>query len=1099
MEQADVLRIVQDPERLSVLQKLELLDTPPEEIFDRLTRLASKITGSPISLVSLVDQDRQFFKSLFGLPEPLASERETPLSHSFCKHVVATGDPLIVTDAREHPVLKDNLAIPDLNVIAYLGMPLNTSDGDELGSFCIIDTKPREWTPHEVDIARELAISVMTEIELRVQVKAREQAEARLLAQNQAYRTIIQQNKQFVTAINNMTTGAVITDPQQSDNPLIFVNAAFTQMTGYTSEDAVGKNCRFLQGANTNPDAISKIRQAISSQIACTVELLNYRKNGTPFWNELTISPIFDENGIVVNFIGLQTDVTKRKAAEESLIESETRFRTLASATSEGVIIHDHGRILDVNQAIVNMFGYEVDELIGQSALDLTALEYRELALEKISTESEAMYESRGLRKDQTTFDIEVASRHFRDKGRTLRITAVRDLTERKQAAAALKEAEDHLAAVLDHLPAILFVIDINGIFTISRGKGLISLGRQPDEVVGQSIYDLNSDNPLIIENVQAALAGETRTFTGQVGNLFFDAFYEPIRNEASEVIGVAGVTLNVTSRVRSQMALQESESNLRRVLTSISDHVYTLEFAQDATVISNGATSTNIETISGYSLDSFLNDETLWPSLIHPDDESKVAVQIEKFVQGQASEMEYRIRHADGHTVWVRDSGRPQFDPTTESTQVYGVISDVTERKRTEFALFQLQQRLHALYEVALLTNSDVDTQLNTLLQIGIDLLDLEIGIISKVEGTDYIVLHFQPSTAPFSQGQIFELGQTYCDITYKAHNVVDIDHMKESEYESHPCYQQFALEAYIGAPILVNEQRFGTLNLSSSQPRQDPFTQVDKEFISLMSRLVGTTFERLSDRKALAQARDEAIEANQFKTQLLAKVSHELRTPLGAILGYTEVVHDEMFEPITPRQATYLSRVLESTHYLTQLVSELLDQARLDAGQLVLETTPFSPRDLLNEIVIKLQGTAEAKALKLQTVIGPELPQTLVGDPKRLQQILMNLTSNAIKFTEMGGVQVQMDVSDKNCWAIEVSDTGIGIPSKAQALIFEPFHQVDDSPTRTQGGTGLGLSIVKNIVTLMDGEIKLKSAMGEGSTFTVTLPMQLPKERIS
>lgn len=179
---------VNDPTRLETLKQLDLLDTPQEEVFDRLTRLVSKIIDAPVSLITLVDADRQFFKSLFGLPDPWASARETPLSHSFCQHVVNTSQPLIVSDAREHPILKDNMAIPDLDVIAYLGMPLTTTAGIELGSFCVIDSEPREWTEREIEIMREMAISAMTEIELRAQIKARTEAEKLLVQRNNQYR-----------------------------------------------------------------------------------------------------------------------------------------------------------------------------------------------------------------------------------------------------------------------------------------------------------------------------------------------------------------------------------------------------------------------------------------------------------------------------------------------------------------------------------------------------------------------------------------------------------------------------------------------------------------------------------------------------------------------------------------------------------------------------------------------------------------------------------------------------------------------------------------------------------------------------------------------
>jgi signal transduction histidine kinase/CheY-like chemotaxis protein len=158
--------ILADAARLKALKQAALLDTPPEEAFDRLTRLAARVLGVPVSLVSLVDKDRQFFKSAVGLPDSLPLDRQTPLTHSFCQHAVLSGEPVIVHDAREHPVLKDNPAV-GLGVVAYAGIPLVTPDGLVLGSFCAIDTKPRQWTKEQIDLLRDLTAAAMTEIALR--------------------------------------------------------------------------------------------------------------------------------------------------------------------------------------------------------------------------------------------------------------------------------------------------------------------------------------------------------------------------------------------------------------------------------------------------------------------------------------------------------------------------------------------------------------------------------------------------------------------------------------------------------------------------------------------------------------------------------------------------------------------------------------------------------------------------------------------------------------------------------------------------------------------------------------------------------------------
>ena len=156
--------ILQDPSRLAALKTLGLEDARPESGFDRLTNLAVQVFKTPVALVSLIDGKRQFFKSCIGLPEPYATTRETPHSHSFCKHVVETGDPLIVPDAREHPELKSNPAVTELGVIAYAGMPIFSADGQRLGSFCVIDHEVRQWTDEEIRVLRCIANCVQNEI-----------------------------------------------------------------------------------------------------------------------------------------------------------------------------------------------------------------------------------------------------------------------------------------------------------------------------------------------------------------------------------------------------------------------------------------------------------------------------------------------------------------------------------------------------------------------------------------------------------------------------------------------------------------------------------------------------------------------------------------------------------------------------------------------------------------------------------------------------------------------------------------------------------------------------------------------------------------------
>ena len=156
----------QDPARLGALRKTGLLDSAPDPKFDRHVRLAAEVLNAPVALVSLIDEDRQFLKSCIGVEEPWASERETPLSHSFCQHAVARREPLIVDDAREHPVLKTNPAVEEMGTIAYAGVPLIDADGHALGTLCVLDSRPRQWSKNQVELLSDLAASVVSDIAL---------------------------------------------------------------------------------------------------------------------------------------------------------------------------------------------------------------------------------------------------------------------------------------------------------------------------------------------------------------------------------------------------------------------------------------------------------------------------------------------------------------------------------------------------------------------------------------------------------------------------------------------------------------------------------------------------------------------------------------------------------------------------------------------------------------------------------------------------------------------------------------------------------------------------------------------------------------------
>ncbi|HYW49333.1 MAG TPA: PAS domain S-box protein, partial [Gemmatimonadaceae bacterium] len=439
--------VLHDPARLSTLRSTGLLDTEPAEVLERLTRIATKLIGVPVALVSLVDHEHQWFAGLTGLTGWAGEQRQTPLSHSFCQHVVASRAELIIGDSHKAALVAGNQAIADLDVRAYAGIPLTTSAGHTLGALCAIDVAPRDWTETEIDGLRDLATAAMSEIELRLAVSARRTSEARLQG-----------------IIDSATDAIISTDDTQR---IVMANASAEQMFGYPPQALVGQPLDVLIPASLRSvhrghvtrfgeDGTTSRRMQKSGSSSAHLDLAGQRMDGSQFPLEASISQLETDAGRV--FTVILRDITDRKAAAaardaavDALRESEVRARILFRDSPLPMWVYDLEtlRVKDANLAAQRRYGYTHEEFVQLDVTQMRPWEDRAAfasVLPRRFSGIPYVGTFRHLTKGGEAFDVEVSTQETIYDGRRARIVLANDVTESRRTAEALRISEKRYA-----------------------------------------------------------------------------------------------------------------------------------------------------------------------------------------------------------------------------------------------------------------------------------------------------------------------------------------------------------------------------------------------------------------------------------------------------------------------------------------------------------------------------------------------------------------------------------------------------------------------------------------------------------------------------
>ncbi|MBF0383434.1 MAG: response regulator [Magnetococcales bacterium] len=541
--------------------------------------------------------------------------------------------------------------------------------------------------------------------------------------------------------------------------------------------------------------------------------------------------------------------------------------------------------------------------------------------------------------------------------------------------------------------------------------------------------------------------------------------------------------------RVRDRTAkLAESELKYRELVENAPAILYRLS-SRHGIIFS----SSQAESILGYTPDQLQAEPMLWHDSIHPEDLPEVDTIIKNISSGKQFNIDYRIRAADGEWRWLNDCSI-NLTNIDDETIIMGLAVDITNRK--------LQQEQRSINEERLQLMMELNNDATSLTEQEFFDRAVEIAVMATCSQVAYLhkINEDQETTSLVSWNQ---RAMPQCSIFHETnyhlkHAEVWAECFREKRIVIHNDYTNLEnnkdypnehthITRHMSVPIILgNKVRF-VLGVGNKMTLYDEFDAAQLQYVA--DDVIQFMLRREIEKK-LHQAKEQAERASRSKSEFLTIMSHELRTPLNVIMGMGEMLVES---DLDLQQKHYLGISIQAAKGLLSLISDILDLSQIEGGHLILFQEKVDLLDLAEKILDLNSYNAKKKSLELDYQVDPEVPKIIMCDSKRVQQILINLVGNAIKFTARGKVQIRISLLDEEYVLFSVLDTGIGIPDDKHKLIFEAFSQVDSSLTRQYGGSGLGLTICHRLVTSMGGRIWLESKLGKGSIFHFSIPLIL------
>ena len=764
----------------------------------------------------------------------------------------------------------------------------------------------------------------------------------------------------------------------------------------------------------------------------------------------------------VLNLVSIRAaGELERRDAESALLQSKKAFQNYFQNCSVGMsVTSPDKKWLEVNQSLCDMLGYSATELAELTWMDVTYPEDIEKNI-KLFDEMEAgllhRYEidKRFVRKDGSLLYATLSTVCERNPDGSLHhlLTSYVDVTARHLAEEAILHDRSLLRTLIDNLPATVYVKDLQGRKVVSNKADLEHMGYASEsDVIGKTDMELFSfvngkrgyREDLAVIQTGIPLINREVNFTDSEGKhhwMLTSKF--PYYDDNRNVQGLVGIGFDITKRKLIEDALKESEELYRNLVEKMPDGVY--KSTHEGKFIS---VNPAMVAMLGYDSKEDLESIDIKTQLYFEENE-----RIRLVSNGKEDSFDvYKMRRKDGSEVWVEDNGWYTLDEKGNTLFHEGIIRDVTDRKSAENKLRILSKAIEQNPASTVITDATgkiefVNTAFTLLTQYSLE------EVINKPPRI------FNPGHIP----------------------ITDFNFMWKTLNEGKIWKGEFQNRRKDGSIYWENVAISSLMN--------------SKGEISNYILIMDDISEKKKMLDDLISAKEKAEESNRLKSAFLATMNHELRTPLNHILGFSELI---MSGVVPEDNASFASSIQVSGQSLLSIIEGVFDLALVEQSNIKLRNQTFSLMDHFMENKASFDSIlrTSAKHEQIQLIFRPDtfwLSSYVTADRSKINQVLTNIFKNAVKFTHKGTIEFGFRIENETNLMFYIQDTGIGIPKEKQAIIFDFFRQGDDSYTRGYGGIGVGLAIARKITKILKGELKVVSEPGQGSIFSLSIPVEL------